>query len=45
MVVRFLSNATESTRKAIEKRIASIEEVIAKIESENKMFNELLRDK
>ncbi|GEM_PF-5893664 len=45
LLVRFLSNATESTRKAIEKRIASIEEVIAKIESENKMFNELLRDK
>lgn len=42
---KFLSNATESTKKLLEKRIISIEEEISKLEVDNNALDELLRDK
>lgn len=42
---KFLSNATESTKKLLEKRIISIEEEISKLEVDNNTLDELLRDK
>lgn len=45
MLDKFLSNATESTKKLVEKRIISIEEEISKLETDNNALDELLRDK
>ena len=42
---KFLSNATDSTKKLVEKRIISIEEEIVKLEANNNILDELLRDK
>lgn len=42
---KFLSNATESTKKLVENRIISIEEEISRLETDNNTLDELLRDK
>lgn len=42
---KFLSNATDSTKKLVEKKIIIIEEEIAKLEANNNILDELLRDK
>ncbi|HAT4183828.1 TPA: hypothetical protein I9008_002435 [Clostridium perfringens] len=42
---KFLSNATESTKNLVEKKICIIEEEISKLEAENSSLDELLRNK
>lgn len=42
---KFLSNATNSTKKLVENRIISIEEEISKLEDDNNALDELLRYK
>ncbi|MFQ7000492.1 MAG: recombinase family protein [Clostridium sp.] len=42
---KFVSNATESTKNLIEKKISSIEEEVSKLEAENNSLDELLRNK
>ena len=39
---KFLSNATESTKKLVEKKISTIEEEISKLEADNSSLDELL---
>lgn len=45
LIDRFLGNATESTKKSIERKIGNIEEEVSSLEKENKILEDLLIDK